>query len=1416
MASDAPETVEQGTPIRHVVVKPPLWQRVAKWSAIVVGGVVLLLGALVLGINTQPGRDLLVKQINKFTLASGLNFQVGRIEGSLYGAMVLRDVQVRDPKGVFASAKELAVDWRPFSYLHSQIDVRSLTSPEVRILRLPELNQTPSDPNAPLLPDINLDIGRLDIARIDVAPAVDGQRHIASLRGSAHLADGRAQLNADAGTIAAPGVAGGDRVTLKLDAVPAQNKLDIDMRLDAPAKGLVAGLAGLAGLDRPVTLTVGGKGSWKDWRGRAVGTLGGRQLADLSLIAQSGRFQLRGPAYPGVYMEGPVERLTTPQLNIEADAVLADRKVNGTYKFRSDALSVEAKGLIDLGQNRFGNFNIDALLLTPGAIAPNLNGRDVRAALALNGAFATPVVDYKIRAARLGFGETAVEQVYAEGRARVDADRILIPIRARAARVSGLNAAAGGLVTNLSIAGVLAVSGDQILSDNLRLRSDRVDATAVIAADMSEGRYTGALKGRINDYEINGVGIVNLKTDAELYAAPGGGWGIRGQVAAETRRITNEAARNFLGGNAVASARVGLSPTGIITFDNVRLRAPQFRVTSGSGRYDPRGPLLVNANAESTQYGPMTARVSGTLTAPEVLLRMPRPGLGVGLADLEARVRGRGNAYAITATGGTKYGPFDANVLVRTGGALAVDIERAHFAGMEIAGRLQQTAAGPFAGRVTFDGSGIVGSADLGNQAGVQRADIQARALNAAIPGMEEFAIGRALVSASVVLTDTPQIVADAQIANLRSGQFVLQAARAKINYQGGSGTAQMVANGSSGVPFRIAANAQLSPTQWLVALQGQGSGIRFRTAAPARIAVRDGGYRLLPTQLDFDQGTLRLAGSYGKGMAVQARLGRLDLAVVNGFVPGLGLGGTATGSLDFAQANGTGFPSADARLRIDEFTRSSLATVSTPVDFDFVGKLLPDGGDARAIIKRGTTTIGRLVATLRPLGPGAGSWTQRLMAAPLSGGVRYNGPAAVPFSLAGLPNQQLTGAVGLAADFSGRVNAPQLTGVVRADDLTYTNESYGTRLTNIKIDGRFSNDALILNSMTARAGDGTVRAQGRVGLSADSGYPIDLAADLDNAQLARGEALGATATGRITVTKNAQVSKIEGNLTIPEARYEIIRQGAAEVPELTGIRRRSQLAANDNRSGQQNQPSRAAGTFDLNIRVRADNRLFVSGMGLESEWSARIAVGGTSAAPQVRGQLEIVRGTYSFASRRFEVERGTISFQGNQLTNPNVDIAASTTAEGITATLNVSGTAQQPQIAFTSSPNLPQEEVLARLFFGTNVTNLSATEAIQLAAAVNSLRGSGGGGLNPLGTLKSATGIDRLRILGADENSGRGTSLAAGKYITDDIYIEIITDARGFTATQLEIALSRALSLLSQTGSFGGSSVSLRYSRDY
>lgn len=1406
-----------------IVVRRPLWQRVLKWTGIAVVGLVALAGLLVLGLNTSPGRRVIANYLGDYKTAAGLNIKVGRIDGSLYGKMVLTDVRVSDPQGVFLSSPRIAVDWRPFAYANNHIDVRSAQAALVTMARSPVFKPVPSDPNAPILPDLDIDIGRLTVERMILAKPVTGAVHILKIDGATHIADRRAQVTADVAALTGAGVAGGDRLRLKLDAVPDRDLLDIDTRLTAPANGVVAAMSGIKA---PVDFTVGGKGSWKAWTGKASGTLGGASFADLNLTANNGRFTVRGSANPGLYPGGapkdtatptnPLARLTAPRLDIAADATLDERKMTLSATARSDALAVDAKGLLDFAASTFGQFAVNARLLTPGAIAPNLNGRDVAARVVLDGKFATPTVNYVVTAGVLGFGETRVERLYASGLARVDTDHIIVPIAARAARVTGLNAAAGGLLDNVTINGDFAIAGDKVLSDNLKIRSRKIDATALVVADLSTGLYRGALNGRVNDYRIDGVGIVSLRTDAKLVTVPSGGFGITGHVAARTSQIFNEGARTFLGGNAVVVADVGYDPSGIVTFRNLRLNAPQFRVTRGQGRYDPRGPLLVDADAYSTTYGPLFARVSGTATQPIVLLRAPRPGVGVGLVNLEARVRGTGSAYAVLAKGGTQYGPFSADLLVTPAKQLTVDIRNARFAGVDFKGRVQQLVAGPFGGRVTFAGSGISGAALLGAQGTVQRVDVAARANNAKIPGAVDFTIGRAIVKARAVLfANAPQIVADAQVADLRYGPTVLSTARAKIDYAGGSGTAQVLAQGSNGVPFRVAANARLSPKLWLVATQGQANGIDFKTDTPARIEIDHGTYRLQPTRIGFgagkSAGSARIAAEYGTGLSAKLRLDALDLSVANALIPDLGLGGSATGSLDYAQPRGASVPQIAGQFRVKNFTRSSLASVSEPVDLIAQVGLTNAGGEARALIQRGGTTVGRLVAGLRPLGGGS-SWTERLLAAPLSGGIRYNGPSGVLFSFAGLSKQQLSGPIAVAADFGGRVDAPQLSGLIRADSLTYDNEVYGTRLTQMKLAGRFTNDRLEITQMTARAGEGTVQAQGSVGFSSAAGFPIDFRATLNNARLARSDALGATATGTIAVTNSkADGGLIKGDLIIPEARYEIIRQGQAEVAELTGVRRKSDLV----KAAAAGAAEAPVGLFKLDLRVRADNQLFVSGMGLESEWEMDLRVLGTSAAPRIVGRLQIVRGTYSFSGKRFEVTKGDVRFDGGALADPQIALSATTTTNDITVVIDVTGTGQKPQIAFNSTPALPQDEVLSRLLFGSSVTNLSAIQAIQLASALNSLRGSGGG-LNPLGKLRSVAGIDRLRILGADEATGRGTSLAAGKYITNNIYVEVITDSRGFTATQLEVSLTKALSVLSQAGSFGGSNVTVRYKKDF
>jgi translocation and assembly module TamB len=415
--------------------------------------------------------------------------------------------------------------------------------------------------------------------------------------------------------------------------------------------------------------------------------------------------------------------------------------------------------------------------------------------------------------------------------------------------------------------------------------------------------------------------------------------------------------------------------------------------------------------------------------------------------------------------------------------------------------------------------------------------------------------------------------------------------------------------------------------------------------------------------------------------------------------------------------------------------------------------------------------------------------------------------------SLANLAGHQLSGPIVIAADFSGRVQDPRFAGLVRANNLVYVNEEYGTRITNLALEGRFDASRLEISRLNGRAGDGTVSGSGSVGLAAAAGFPIDFRLQFDDAQLARSDDIGATATGTLAVTNGPQGAMIAGELELGEVRYQFVREAATEVRDLAGVRRRGEPIRPP---GEQQADNAVPSIWQLDLRLRANNRLFVSGMGLDSEWSADLRVDGTTATPRIVGDLDLIRGELSLAGRRFDLRRGNVTFAGQRPANPRIDLEAVSDIDGVEVAIVVTGNSTNPQIAFNSSPSLPQDEVVSRILFGSSVTEISALQAVQLAASLNTLRGGGGGGLNPLGRLRSATGFTSIRILGADDTTGRGTAVAAGMYFSDDIYVELITDAKGFTALQIELSLSRTLSLLSQFGSTSATNVNLRYSRDY
>ena len=1374
-----------------------------------------LLGLLLLaGVGTYvwldsgPGRAFVARQVAGYEFENGLRIKIGTIEGSIYGGAVLNDVRLYDPKGDFARLPRVNLDWRPFAYFKGGIDIEALTAKELHISRMPAFKVVP-DTGEPLLPDLDIRIDRLKIDRIIFAKAITGTEQIASLEGKVRIADRRAVVDATAGTLE------GDRLVLKLDAVPDDNRFDVGMDLNAPADGLIAGLTGKK---LPVTAKLEGKGSWQIWDGQFQATLGDEELADVALTARAGRFTAKGSAQPGLVLgDGIISNALSPGTLIDLAATFKDRVADVEGSIASAAMTVDADGVVDMGAGSFKDLVLDIRLLKPSVLARNISGQNVAGKMLLNGAFATPLVAYTITANRLAFDETTLEGFSASGEAQGKEDRFIIPVNARARRVTGVNAITGGLLTNVRMNGDLAVANGRLLSDNLKIRSDRVNATAILIGDIEKGFYTGALKGRVNGFQVDSVGLFNVEADVDLETRLSSGYALVGTVKAHSTKLFTPGVQSFLGGQMFVNAGIRYGTDGLLRITRATVVAPQFRLNQGTGTYVTEGGRVVfNGSGFSNQYGPVAVQLTGTFDKPVARVTASRPGFGVGLSNVVAIITRSARGYAITATGSTSYGPISGDLDVLSGsGPLTIDVKRGDFAGIALAGRLQQAASGPYVGTLTGIGSGFDGTIALSSQGRYQRAVVDAIAFNARLSGVDSLSVGRAIIDADLILYDSPQIVADVQVENAEMNGVSIAAGRAKIDYRGGSGTAQIVAEGRSQVPFKLAANANLTPELWRIAAKGRANSIDFETVSPVRIIPKRSEYEILPATVRVADGSIQLAGRYGQGIEIQSRLNKVNIAVLNSMLPGLGLGGRASGSLDWAQTSFAAFPRADARLEINRFTRTNLGSQSQPVDISLVGRLLPEGGNMRAVIRRRGAAVGRLQVDLTPLPPGNADWTTRLLAAPLSGGIRYNGPADTLFSLAALADQSLIGNIGVAADFSGRVQTPQLSGVVRANDLVYENDLYGTRLTQLRIRGAFVNDQLDVTELTAKAGNGTISGKGFVSLSSAKGFPLQLNLDMKQARLARSELISTEATGVLSIVNTpGGPALISGTLSLPETRFKIVRQGAAKVSTLTGIRRKVP-SGRARVSGNADAITSLPSNWQLDIKLVANDELYVSGMGLESEWAANLRVTGTSDAPKIAGDMELIRGTLGFAGRSFELESGRLSFNGGAATNPSVRVSAASDVDGVTVRVNIRGTGQNPDITFSSTPALPQDEVLARILFGNSVAELNAIQAVQLAASLNNLRG-GSGGLNPLGVLQSATGLDRLRILTADERTGRGMAVAFGQYITNDVYVEIVTDARGYTASQIEISLTPALSVLSQISSLGTSNVSVRYRKDY
>ncbi|MXO89516.1 translocation/assembly module TamB domain-containing protein [Pontixanthobacter aquaemixtae] len=1375
-------------------------RRLLKVLAGSVVGLFVLLALAVAFINSPFGKRWIADEIAKVAPASGLRFEVGRIEGDIFGAATLHDVTVSDPKGEFLTIPEVELDWRPLSWLTSGLDVRTLVARRGNLLRTPEL--LPGDPDAPILPDFDIRVDHLEIDSLTVARGIVGDSSpVIDLVAKADIRDGLVFLETE-GDLGEQ-----DKLYALIHAEPDGDRFDLKLDYDAPQGGV---LAGLIGAESGYSAKIVGDGTWSAWDGAFLAKRDEERVAAFKISNQQGRYKILGQAYPGGLFAGLTADALGDTVSLSVTGTLEESVAAGSLAFRTASLRGKGAGSIDLANNSVADFELSSQLTKPALFGQNIRLDGAELTATVDGAFRDLTIDHLLTLDAFQTGETRISNVTQRGEATYDGTRWTLPLNATLARIETGNVLADPRLVDGTVSGTLVYSGSRLLSDDLAIDFPDANARLALAGDTSRGAY--ALLGPISlrGLPLENIGAVSGSAKIDFRIGNNYPWTLKADFDGRIPQVTNATLANLAGPNIKLSGGVSLGSVAPLDFRNVQLSAQKLSL-SLNGKV--RGSTTsVAGRGRHVDYGAFTVEAAMADAGPTAVLVFASPLPAAGLKDVRVAIAPTKDGFAIDTEGQSMLGAFNGQLglISPANGPTEIAIQELNIWKTSVAGSLTLGDGGVDGGLI-LSGGGLDGRIGLASRGGGQGFSFDITARNASFAGATPISIAKADLEGRGYLKDgNSNVEASMTAQGLSYGTLFIGRVAAKAELENGTGTAIASLAGRRGSQFNMQLNAGFTPDR--IAIAGRGDFAGKRVTMPRRAVLTrqgDGGWQLAPTQVSYGDGAMVASGEFGGGsVAMDLALDDMPLSLVDLAVADIGLGGTVSGKVDF-RSSGSGAPTGNARVVVDDLTRSGLVLSSKPIDLALVSRLTADRLDLRAVVKEDGTRRGRVQGRITGLGR-SGDLTSRLRRGSLFAELRYNGPAAAIWRLAAIEAFDLTGPMGVAANVTGTLANPQVRGSLTSDNLRVQSALSGTDVQNVSVRGSFAGSRLRLTRFAGTtANGGTVSGSGTVNLEnlGERGPALDIRVAAKNARLLNANGIDATVTGPLRLISNGIGGTIAGRVQINRAAWSL--GTAADDASLPRIRTREINIPADIA------PRRAGyRPWRYMINAKADSRVDVDGMGLDSEWRADIQLRGTTDDPRIGGNARVVRGYYSFAGTRFELTRGRIDFDANVPIDPRLDIIAETDRDGLNVEVAVQGNALQPEITFSSTPPLPEEEILSRLLFGGSITQLSATDALQLGTALASLRG--GAGLDPINALRTAIGLDRLRIVSADPALGRQTGVALGKNIGRRFYVEIVTDGRGYSATEAEFRITGWLSLLGSVSTIGRESASLEISRDY
>ncbi len=1454
---------------------------VVRWLGVALAAAALMLVTGFGLLQTQPGRAWLAREIAQAVGDPDFTVAITGLGGFVPFRTRIERVEIGDRDGIYLTLHEIGLDISAAALLAGRAHIQSLSIAEIDMARsstAPSTTPFTDYLEVPHLP-VSVALDTLSVGRLALEPQVLGESVVVTVEGSAELATASAHVALDLHRI--DGAAGNIRLTIELGGNPPV--LNFQLAAAEPSGMLADRL--LSRTDRlPLALSVNGKGPVADWRGRLSASAGAlaRFDADVTIAtAVETMLGLSGTAAVAPLLPAEIVPLVGDRLALSLHAKFDHGVV-------VDPLSIETSAGTVTGDAAFGGLekavsahlraDVPDLSRLAGVLGPPLQGSAALLA-SVTGTEKHPQLALKLSGSGVRLGSSGAEHLETDVRATpsgtLDDPSTRIEFSGKG-RIEGIVIPEGvavppelGRDIDWSLAGIAARDGRAL--DVTTLSAEGAGATLAGSGQLSE---TGAVKGRLS------MAIPDLRPfsglagnplagslDLEANALRVGAAGFRANIEGSAKELRTgiPVADVLLGNSATVAAALERDAAGLLIVNRLAVTSAAAEL-SGDAQFDPaKTKLVATLTAKLPRLKPLGAAL-GTEMAGSVSAKLDVEGPIDRLhadSEIEAedfaiagtkldRVRLSGHIANLSDPSAVVDGSFRAYGL---DGTLAVVAERKANSELVVPrlriaaadsildgslrialdtglirgsisgrapdlGRWSKLAGTPLGGRLEF-------VAGLDAQRG-QGLDISANATQLRAGAIE---VGRlALTGRLADILRMPSGTARLSLSSVDfgAGEFAsatlaLDAPRpGRFAFQGDAkGKPLTVALSGAGEIEPGRADLRVSR------LTGSLGRDRLLIEQPLTFSKRDGDLAFSGLALDWGPG--RVTGSGGvRGEALSLSLNAANLPIGSG----ARLAGyrNMRGSLGFTTTIGGTLRAPQGRLSLNardltlaSSRHSRLTSLGLASEGNWNGRTLDLNGQVTGLKGDRIGFNGSVPLVLNSVPLGISVPSDGRLALQLQGAGQIEHLA----DLLPLGEDRVSGRFAADIAVGGTVASPAANGRLGISDGRYENFATGAVLTNMQAELVGNRDRFTMTSFSAADNaNGSLNARGSVVLGGPLGPTAELAATLANFRVAARDEAVATASGTVSIAGPLTAPTVTAPLTIDRADINLPNSLPPNVVVLKVVETNSRTGKGPPPAPAEQPPALPA---VLDITIDMPGNIFVRGHGLESEWRGRLTITGTSAAPVISGSLQQIRGSVDLLGKTFTLTRGAITFDGSAKLDPVLDIVAEASAADITAQVIIGGFASAPTITLSSTPVVPQDEILSRVLFNRGAGQITAAQGLQLAAAADTLAGGGPGVLD---RLRGDLGLDWFRLgsgpsgpatstLNPRTTSGSaatgGTALSAGKYLAPGVSIGVSQGLSPPTSKiTVEIELRPNLTLQGEAGQSGSTGIGLNYNYDY